>query len=555
MREILSSTLTVNWSNIPDDVRPDVTSVRSAISGTTATFVMCTTATDVARGVLLYLPTSSTGPQDWVHVEMVDTGGGCWTGTSAVASGTTNIPQWNGYFCDVAGNCGHTSNKAFNYSTTALANPFSFGVNPAAGTNGLFTDPTNVTVNGPAGATFSVSLDGGAPRSCTTSCVVTVAGDGDHFITATAPDGSSAQAAIPIARPPIVTVSAPTPNSRHRQGQVEATSFTCSSNVTLRACDGPDVLDTSVTGNRTATFSATDQFGQRTEVVVPYYVDGTAPVFAFNQTPPVITNNGQATFTFSATDPDEPGYAVTFTCKLDTAAAASCPPTTTVTVPAPIDGTHTFTVVASDRVGNTTTEAFTWRIDTTAPVFRSFIGPADPTNQTSAAFAYAADDPPDTAALTFGCTLDGAAVPCTSTGATITGLTPRAAPYVFKVTATDPAGNQQTVTHSWRVFEDTKVVATPLVPSLPTMTAKLTTAANAPIAGQKLFFTRGQGAGGPAATCSGSSDGSAITDGDGFATCNAGLGGVAAAILAGGFRATFNSTPPYFGSSGSAGTF
>jgi uncharacterized delta-60 repeat protein len=554
MRETLSTTLTVNWSNNPDNERPDITTARSSINGTTATFVMCTRATDVARGVLLYLPTASTAAQDWVHVEMVDTGGGCWTGTSAVAAGTTNIPQYNGYFCDTAGNCGHTSNKAFNYSTSASASPFSFAVSPVARPNGLFNDPTNVTVNGAQGVTFTVSLDGGAPRSCTTSCVVTVTGDGDHYITATAPDGFTAQAAIPIARPPIVTVSAPTPSSRHRQGQVEPTSFTCSSNVALRACDGPAVLDTSRTGNQTATFSATDQFGQRTEVSVPYYVDGTAPVFSFNQTPPVITNNGQATFTFSATDPDEPGYAVTFTCSLDNATAASCPATTTVTVPAPIDGTHTFTVVASDRVGNTTTEAFTWRIDSTAPVFRSFIGPADPTNQTSAVFAYSADDPPDTAALTFACTLDGATVPCTSTGSTITGLAPRAAPYVFKVTATDPAGNQQSVTHSWRVFQDTKVVATPVVPSVPTLTARLTTATDAPIAGQKLFFTHGQSAGGPAVLCSGSSDGSAITDANGFATCNAGLSGVAAVVLAGGFRATFNSTPPYFGSSGSAGT-
>ena len=552
MREVLSTTMTVNWSNIPDDVRPDIKTVRSSINGTTATFVMCTTATDVARGVLLYLPTASTGPQDWVHVEMVDTGGGCWTGTSKVTAGTTNIPQYNGYFCDLAGNCAHSSNKAFNYSTSASAGTFSFTVNPGAGPNGLFADPTNVTVTGPA--SFTVSLDGGAPRSCSTSCVVTVAGDGDHFITATASDGSSAQAAVPIARPPIVTVSTPAANARYRQGQVVPTVFTCSSNVALRACDGPGVVDTSTTGNQSATFSATDQFGQRTQVVVPYSVDGTPPVFSFNQTPPVITRDGQAAFTFSATDPDEPGYAVMFTCKLDNAAAAPCTSGVTVTVPAPIDGTHTFTVVASDRVGNTTTEAFTWRINTTAPVFHSFIGPADPTNQTTAAIAYSADDPPDTAALTFACTLDGATVPCTSTGTTINGLTPRVAAYVFTVTATDPAGNQQSVSHSWHVYQDTKVVATPIVPTLPTLSATLTTTGNAPIAGQKLFFTRGQAAGGLVVTCSGSSDGSAITNASGVATCNAGLGGVSAAALAGGFRATFNSTAPYFGSSGSAGT-
>ena len=124
-------------------------------------------------------------------------------------------------------------------------------------------------------------------------------------------------------------------------------------------------------------------------------------------------------------------------------------------------------------------------------MFQSFIGPADPSLQTTATFAYTTDGP-----ATVTCTLDGVSKPCTSTGATITGLTPRVAPYVFRATATDAAGNTSTIEHSWHVYAATELIAQGVLPSLPRLTATLRTLSGTPVAGQKVTFRRGTGSGG-----------------------------------------------------------
>jgi hypothetical protein len=221
----------------------------------------------------------------------------------------------------------------------------------------------------------------------------------------------------------------------------------------------------------------------------------------------------------------------------------------TATVTAPLDGVHTFTVEGRDQVGNVSSANYQWEIDTAAPMFQSFIGPADPTTQTTATFAYLVDGP-----ATVTCTLDGAPTPCTATGATIPGLTPRVAPYVFRATATDPASNTSTVEHTWHVYAGTELVAKGVLPSLPKLTATLTTLGGTPVAGQKITFRRGTGGGGALVPCSGAAaDGSVLTAGNGAATCNISLGELLQVVLSGGYTATFPTTPPYLGSQGSAG--
>ena len=298
------------------------------------------------------------------------------------------------------------------------------------------------------------------------------------------------------------------------------TSFTCSSALTVTACNGPDTLDTATPGNRVATFSATDQFGLTTTVDVPYVVDGTPPQLSFGSGPPVIGSAGSATFQFTGVDPDEPGFTVLFTCQLDDAVPEPCTSPYTATVPTPIDGVHTFTIEGRDRVGNTDSISYQWEIDTAAPMFQSFIGPADPSLETTATFAYLTDGP-----ATVTCTLDGVSKPCTATGATITGLTPRAMPYVFRATATDAAGNTSTVEHSWHVYAGTELIASPVLPTLPKLTATLTTLAGSPVAGQKVTFRRGTAGGGGVVPCSGAAaDGSVLTAANGVATCNISFG-------------------------------
>jgi hypothetical protein len=143
---------------------------------------------------------------------------------------------------------------------------------------------------------------------------------------------------------------------------------------------------------------------------------------------------------------------------------------------------------------------------------------------------------------------------CTSTGATVNGLTARTDPYTFVVNVTDGAGNTTSTPYSWHVYAKTKIMATGVISSLPQLTAKLTRSdGTTGVAGQALLFTLGTSGAGSPITCTNGTGNTVITGSNGAATCQITLGDLLTVILNGGFTATFVSTPPYFGSSGSAG--
>ena len=295
-RIFTKATFTVNWSASSDFERPDISTVSATLTGTTASFRVCSPATDVNRGVLLFLPSGGPNPQDWVHVELVKSTLGCWVGTATVAAGVTTIGQFHTMLCDVAGNCGASTNKARNYTASPSTQLFSLAVDPGPASNGLYPDPTTVTITAPAGTTFTASVDDLPPISCTGTCFVTVTGDGAHVVRAVS-GGITTEAAIPIdSHPPVVDVTSPPAGARYRQGEVVATSFSCSSALTVTACGGPESLDTATPGSHTVSFTATDQFGLSTTVQRTYIVDGTPPTLSFGSGPPVITNAGTATF-------------------------------------------------------------------------------------------------------------------------------------------------------------------------------------------------------------------------------------------------------------------
>jgi hypothetical protein len=87
------------------------------------------------------------------------------------------------------------------------------------------------------------------------------------------------------------------------------------------------------------------------------------PVVSFTGQPPAVTNATTAHLQFTAHEPD-PARTVGYTCSLDGAAPQAC------TSPQDLsdlgDGTHTFTVVASDGA-QTGTGQVTWQVDTQAP--------------------------------------------------------------------------------------------------------------------------------------------------------------------------------------------
>ena len=223
-------------------------------------------------------------------------------------------------------------------------------------------------------------------------------------------------------------------------------------------------------------------------------VDTVAPTATITDAPVDPTNDPDATFTFSS-----PDATATFTCTLDAGTPTACTSPSTATGLA--DGPHTFSVVATDPAGNTSTPAtHTWVVDTVDPTLTLTSAPPDPTTATDASFTWTVDDPdPEPApeapladavdrpatdvvlpdATT--CALDGGpAEPCTS-GVTYTGLTLGA--HTWTVTVTDAVGNATSATHTWSVVAPPTTTTTTATTAAPSATAPTSTAPTAATTG------------------------------------------------------------------------
>ena len=142
-----------------------------------------------------------------------------------------------------------------------------------------------------------------------------------------------------------------------------------------------------------------------------------------------------ATFSFSSTESGS-----TFACSLDGGAFAHC--TSPATYSGLADGSHTFTVRATDVAGNTdpTPATATWTIstvvaDTTPPDTTITSGPSGTVSDTSATFSFASTE----SGSTFACSLDGGAFANCTSPASYSGLADGS--HTFTVRATDVAGN------------------------------------------------------------------------------------------------------------------
>ena len=192
-------------------------------------------------------------------------------------------------------------------------------------------------------------------------------------------------------------------------------------------------------GSHTFILIATDQAGNiSTPATWTWTVDTVAPVATITGSPPPITKDHAATFTFTS---NEPGS--TFKCSKDGGTYLTC--TSPKVYSWIADGVHTFAVQATDTAGNLSAAAsYAWTIDSTKPTVTITSGPSDPSFSSTATFAFTSNE----SIVTFTCQLDSnAAAACTSPK-TYTGIS--AGLHTFKLYATDQAGNQSsTATWIW----------------------------------------------------------------------------------------------------------
>jgi hypothetical protein len=412
-------------------------------------------------------------------------GSGNWSLSqpSALGDGSHTVKA---HATDAAGNTSVDSNtNTFTVDTTAPTTPEITAPTAAAFT----TDQTPVYAGtADVGTTITLRVDGASIGTTTADATghwsftqPAALADGSHSVSATATDGvgnvspaspsvsftvdTAAPAAPVITDPAANATLAATLPTYAGTAEPNATVFLEVDGATLgsTAADGAgrwsiSQLTALSDGAHTLSVAAQDAAGNLSSTTqLAFSVDATAPAAPVVTGPatgvtlatnaPVFTGSAEANSTVTVT---LDGAAIGNTTA-DGAGAWSFSPSTTLN-----DGAHTVSATAADAVGNTSPASaeVTFTLDTTAPTTQLTQQPAATTSDTSATFAFDADED----GATFTCSLDGAAFTACSSPVTYDALA--VGKHTFGVRATDAVGNVETtpVSASWEVQSATTPV-------------------------------------------------------------------------------------------------
>lgn len=355
---------------------------------------------------------------------------------------------------DAAGNQASDSQA---FSVDATPPSLSIDSGPAGLTNDR-TPSFGFTTNA---SRVECSVDQGTPAygSCSTASSHTAAalGDGSYTFRVRATDaaGNEARATRSFtvdATPPSVSIeSAPAITSDTTPSfefAAEAgASVVCSVDQGSPAygpCTSPYVSRALLDGNYTFRVRATDAAGNQMTDSQAFEVDSAAPSLSIDSGPSGPTNDATPSFAFTA----ELG-----TRRVECSLAAGSPsyaPCVSPYVSAALpDGSYTFLVRATDGVGNQAVETRSLMVDTVPPSLSIAFGPSGTTTDSTPLFGFAAER----GAMT-ECSIDqGTAAygACASATTHAAGAPLADGAYVFRVRATDAAGNQTTSTRAFTV--------------------------------------------------------------------------------------------------------
>jgi hypothetical protein len=178
--------------------------------------------------------------------------------------------------------------------------------------------------------------------------------------------------------------------------------------------------------------------------------DTTAPAITITSGPAggSVSTSSPTIFAFTLDD-----ATATSTCAFDGVATSTCSGSVSQAL---ADGDHTFSIVAADTVGNTTSTTTAFALDTTPPVLAITDGPADGATiaTSSVSFTFTSD------ASTILCSYDGAA---TSTCASPFATTSADGSHSFALSSTDDNGNTSFMTRTFTI--DTAPAPAPVVAS------------------------------------------------------------------------------------------
>ena len=377
---------------------------------------------------------------------------------SAVATGSHTFSV---RATDAAGNTGAAETYTWTIDTTAPTT----AITQKPGNPSNDTSPSFAFSASEAGSQFACRLDGGSFAPCVSIKTYTGLGDGSHTFSVRATDPAG-NLGVETSHTWVVDTIAPTatisgkpsdpsnvtsPSFSFTASQLGSTFLCKLDGAVFAACAPPTSYPGLVDGLHTFVVKALDPAGNPSaEQSYTWTIDSVSPTATITGKPSDPSNNTSPSFSFTASESGS-----TFRCRLDGGAFTACAsPKQHLNVPA---GTHTFTVQAMDRAGNTSPQThYSWTLDTAAPTAEITQKPAGLSNNNSASFSFTASQ----GGSTFVCRLDGAAFAACVSPKNYLGVADGA--HTFAVRATDPAGNTSAETsYTWTV--DTTAPATLLV--------------------------------------------------------------------------------------------
>jgi len=234
-----------------------------------------------------------------------------------------------------------------------------------------------------------------------------------------------------------------------KDGNVAITRFECRlDNQAFSSCTSPLSYSGLSEGLHKFEVRGYDAVGNLSQPAVRnWFVDLTAPVITWIQTPPSLSNLSTVQYRYSISDA---GSGVDKAqCSLDGAAYQDCS-LTGIDLNALTNGDHIFRVRAYDKAGNIGQASHSFVIDKTAPTIQFTQVPPAFSNQASFQFGFSAAD--DRGIARVECRQDaGQFLPCDSVVAHM-ALNLAEGARQFSVRAVDTAGNASTIaTHNWTV--------------------------------------------------------------------------------------------------------
>jgi hypothetical protein len=295
-------------------------------------------------------------------------------------------------------------------------------------------------------------IDGGTPEDCDSPYTPAPLSDGRHTFHVQASDalGNASPVAdldftVDTVRPAVTVTSGPTITSSHTPSfgftatDADLASVECSIDQGVAvyvSCDSPYTPALPLPDGRyTFRVRALDRAGNEGRDAQSFTVDSAAPSLAIDSGPPPLTNQQRPSFVECSIDHGTPSYA-----------ACSSPFTPAGALP---DGTYTFHVRAIDSLGHRAEELREFTVDTTPPPLSITFGPSGTTSDSTPLFGFTAE-----AGATLACSIDQGTPsygPCASATTHAASAPLADGAYVFRVLATDAAGNRTTATRAFTV--------------------------------------------------------------------------------------------------------